>query len=754
MRSFRVLASVLLLAAWAAAADLTIQVLDPQSAAVSGARVSLFRGGTRALAVRTTSAEGAAVFPGVPAGEYRVEVLAPGFAPASAAVNVSEDNTPTLAKTGPGWGARTLTVRLAVAAAPETVVVTATRTPVAAAEAGAAVASLDAPALDLLQPIAAGDALRFLPGAVVNTAGRRGGQASLFVRGGESRYNKVILDGVPVNDPGGIFDFGIVPMSQVDRVEFVRGPASALYGSDAMTSVVQLWTATGHTRTPELRFGGDGGTFAGARGFASVAGARGRFDYNLFGEQQSAQGQGVNDAYSNALQGANVGVVLSDKVTLRLHARHSNARSGVQGAWDFNGRKLLPPDVDAYARQNNFAASAELAVAAPGPWQHRFSGYEYHHKTLNQDAQPDRGCDPINFNFLDCYFSAPADINRAGFSYQGEYAPRSWARSVFGYDFEDENGSFDSQYLTLDFTTFTPFTGASHIRGLRRNHALFGQQTLIWRRLTFIAGLRYIHNESFGNRAVPSASASLVALRGGQLFSGTRLRFRFGEGFKEPRFEESFGVIGTFPTNPNPKLRPEENRSLEAGVEQSIAAGKLFVTATYFHNLFRDQIAWLSDPVTFIGQYFNLSRALAHGAEIGVHSRITGALAAEASYAYTSTQVLAGLADPLYATGRPLLRRPRHSGMMRLMYSGTRWGGSVQGSFVGRRVDSDFLGLGVDHAAGYARVDLGGWHALTRRVTAYVNVENPLDRRYQEVVGYPALRANFRAGMRFRVGGE
>jgi outer membrane cobalamin receptor len=744
MRSLRVLASVLLLATSAAAADFTIKVLDPQSAAVSGARVALFRQGTRAVAARTTSAEGAAVFPGLPAGEYRVEVLAPGFAPATAAANLSEDNTPTL-----------VTVRLAVAAPPETVVVTATRMPVAAAEAGAEVASLDALALELLQPVATADALRFLPGAVVNTAGRRGGQASLFVRGGDSRYNKVIVDGVPGNDPGGIFDFGVVPMSQVDRMEFVRGPASALYGSDAMTSVVQLWTATGHTPTPELRFGAEGGTFASARGFASLAGARGRFDYNLFGEQESTQGQGVNDAYSNALQGANLGVALSDKATLRLHARHANARSGVQGAWDFNGRKLLPPDVDAYARQNNFAASAELAVAAPGAWQHRLSGYEYHHQTLNQDTLADRGCDPVNFNFLDCYFSAPADINRAGFSYQGEYTPRSWARTVFGYDFEDENGSFDSQYLTLDFTTFSPFTGASHIRGLRRNHALFGQQTLIWRRLTFIAGLRYIHNESFGQRAVPSASVSLMALRGGQLFSGTRLRFSFGEGIKEPRFEETFGVIGTFPTNPNPKLRPEENRSLEAGVQQSIAAGKVFVTATYFHNIFRDQIAWQSDPVTFIGQYFNLSRALAHGAEVGVHSRLAGALAAEASYAYTSTQILAtGSSDPLYAVGRPLLRRPRHSGTMRVMYSGARWGGSVAGSLVGRRADSDFLGFGIDHAAGYARVDLGGWYALTRRITAYLKVENALDRHYQEVVGYPALRANFRAGMRFRVGGE
>ena len=75
--------------------------------------------------------------------------------------------------------------------------------------------------------------------------------SSLFVRGGESNYNKVIIDGVPVNDPGGIFDFGVVPMDNVERVEMVRGPESTIYGSDAMTSTVQMWTSTGDTRTPE-----------------------------------------------------------------------------------------------------------------------------------------------------------------------------------------------------------------------------------------------------------------------------------------------------------------------------------------------------------------------------------------------------------------------------------------------------------------------------------------------------------------------
>ncbi len=729
----------------AQAADLKIKVLDPRSAVVAGAQVALYPAeGSQVLGLQNSSAEGTAVFTGLEAGAYRVEVLAPGFAPQKVAVRAPQQSS--------------AEVQLTVAGPEQTVVVTATRTPVPIEESGTSVALLDQPALENMQPVAANDALRFLPGAVVATAGQRGGLASLFVRGGESRYNKVIVDGVPVNEPGGTFDFGVVPLTQVERVEFLRGPASVLYGSDAMTSVVQMWSATGHTRVPEFRFGAEGGTFFSARGFASLAGARGRFDYNFFGEQQNTGGQGVNDEYSSASQGANLGVLLSNRASVRLRTRHANSRTGVQNEWNFNGQPLLPPDSDAFARQNNLLASAELNLAAPARWQHRFLGFEYRHTRLDQDTVADRGCDPASFNFLDCFFVSPFAVNRAGFEYQGEYSPRNWAHTTFGYQFEDENGSADSQFLTADFSQFppAPFIGTSHTRGLRRNHAVYGEEAVVRGRIALRAGGRYVHNESFlGDKVVPQATLTLLALRGGDVLSGTRLRFAYSEGIKEPRFEETFGISGTFPSNPNPNLRPEQNRSLEAGVQQGLWGGKSSLAATYFNNLFRNQIAFQTDPVTFIGQYFNVNRSLAHGAELEFHSRLRSSVALDAAYVYTSTQILAapGASSP-NATGEPLLRRPKHSGSLLLNYFGNRWGGNLAGSFVGRRFDSDFLGFGIDHAAGYALVNMGGWFNVNRYMTAYLNVENVLNRRYNEVVGYPALKANFRAGMRFRIGGE
>jgi vitamin B12 transporter len=731
----------LILSAAASAADLKIKVVDPQSAVVAGAQVSLMRGNeSKVLATQSTSAAGTAIFPMPGAGTYQIQVLAPGFA--AATVEVSSQTE--------------LTVRLRLATTSETVVVSATRTPVPEEAAGADVETLSGAQLTTMQPVAANDAMRFLPGAVINTAGQHGGLSSLFVRGGESNYNKVIVDGVTVNEPGGTFDFGTLSLAQGDRMEFVRGAQSTLYGSDAMTSVVQVWTRAGSSRVPELRFAADGGNLGTASGHASLAGARGRYDYNVFGDQFNSNGSGVNDAYSDSLEGANVGATLSDSASLRVRFRHANSHTGLPGEWNFNGyvplvpangrsEPLVPlqPDPNDWSQLNNLLGSVELTVAVPSGWQHRFSGFDYLYRynelNLNGDAQrTDPFGDPIDFA------SHEVDhINRAGFEYQGDYSEGSRAHTTFGYRIENENGFVGD----IDFPPQT--------HGQRLNNDVYLQQQLTLGRLSVIAGGRFVHDSAFGNTGLPRVALSLQALRGGEIFSGTRLRFSYATGFKEPRLEETFA--GPPYTQPNLGLKPERSRSFEAGLLQDFFRGRVALNATYFNNLFHEQINYVTvDPVNFIGEYVNVNEAFAQGAEVTIEAKLRPRLLLNTAYTYTSSQYLDNPApfDAVYDPGQPLLRRPKHSGTLLLSYLGSRWGANLGGSFVGRRADSDFYGFGIDHAAGYVRADLGGWYAVRPRVTAYVNVENALDRRYNEVVGYPALPITFRAGVRFRIGGE
>ncbi len=722
-----VVALLSFLSSVALAADLKIKVIDPQSAAVAGAQVLLLRSAdSRILDTQHTSPEGSVAFQVPDSHGYQLKVLAPGFAAESIAVNAETE----------------LTIKLHLAVSSETVVVSATRTPVSGEASGADVDSLTTSQLTTMRPVVAADAVRFLPGAIVNDSGQRGGLTSLFVRGGESRYNKVIVDGVTVNEPGGTFDFGTLPMDQADRMEFVRGAQSTLYGSDAMTSVVQVWTRTGSTRVPELRFGADGGNFSTANGYASLAGARGRFDYNLFANQFNTQGEGINSAYSDSLQGGNVGAALNDHISVRARLRHSNSHSGLPGEWNFNGAALVPPDPIDHSHLNTILGSVELAVAQPSGWQHHFTAFDYSYRydELNPTGDPQR-VSPLYGQF-DFPSHEVDHINRIGFEYQGDYSERAWAHTTFGYRVENENGLVGD----VNFGR-TP--------GQRLNNDAYLQQQVTWKTLTAIAGGRFVHNSAFGNTAVPRVSLVWQALRGANILSGTRLRFSYATGFKEPRLEETFA--GAPYSNPNPGLKPERSRSFEAGLQQELLRGRLLLNATYFNNLFHDQINYeIVDPVNFIGEYVNVNKSLAHGAEITLQAKLTSRLLLNSAYTYTSTQILDNPAptDSQFEPGDPLLRRPKHSATETLSYLGSRWGANLSGSFVGWRPDDDFLGFGINHAPGYVRADIGGWYAIHPRITAYLNVENALDRRYNEVVGYPALPINFRAGFRFRLGGE
>ena len=724
-----------------ASAEIKIKVVDPQDAVVAGAEVQLLKTDSSSpAAVQTTSPEGLVIFRETASTSYRIQVLAAGFAAETAALSPTVEIT---------------TIKLRLATAAETVVVTATRTPVPSQASGADVSTLSSGQLEVMHPIAADDAMRFLPGTVVNTAGQRGGISSLFVRGGDSTYNKVIVDGVTVNEPGGTFDFGTLPLEQADRLEFVRGAQSTLYGTDAMTSVIQVWTRTGSTPVPELRFGADGGNFGTANGDASLAGARGRFDYNAFADQFNTNGQGINDSYSDSLQGANVGVALTDQIALRARNRHSNSHTGIPGEWSFNGydplvpsngpgEPLVPlqPDPTEWSQYNNILGSVDLAVAMPSGWQHHFTAFDYlyRYNELNVNGDParvDPFGDPIDFA------SHEVDrINRVGFEYQGDYSERTWAHSTFGYRVENENG-------------FVGDVNFGQTHGQRLNNDFYFQQQLTIGRLTAIAGGRFIHNSAYGNTGVPRVALTLLALRGGEIFSGTRLRFSYSTGFKEPRLEETFaGPPFSFA---NPSLKPERARAFEAGLAQDFYQGKYTLTATYFNNLFHDQINYEEiDLVNFIGQYLNVNKAFAQGAEVNLQAKLRSRLLLNTAYTYTSTEILDNPApiDNQYLPGMPLLRRPKHSATALLSYLGSRWGANLGGSFVGRRPDDDFDNFNINHAAGYVRVDLGGWYAINSRITAYANVQNALNAHYNEVVGYPALTANFRAGFRFRIGGE
>src|SRR6202162_2782420 len=175
------------------------------------------------------------------------------------------------------------------------------------------------------QAVTLPDVLAYSPGVTFGRTGANGGTASIFLNGGNSNFTKVLIDGTPINPPGGAVDFSILTLDNVDKIEVVRGAESALYGTDAVSGVIQLFSHRGITRIPEVNLFAEGGGFSSARGGAQIAGLLGAFDYSLAGSYFQTDGQGSNDAFLNRSLSGNFGYRFTDANHLRLTVRGNSS---------------------------------------------------------------------------------------------------------------------------------------------------------------------------------------------------------------------------------------------------------------------------------------------------------------------------------------------------------------------------------------------------------------------------------------------
>ncbi|HXX24310.1 MAG TPA: TonB-dependent receptor plug domain-containing protein, partial [Terriglobia bacterium] len=218
-----------------AAGTIQGKVVDPLGAVVPGADVVLLQNG-KAVSSTKSDQEGNFAFTPVEAGQYLVRVTAPGFTTQdSSAVNLAEARTVNLE------------VALQVGALRQQIVVSDTGTSLPESQVGSSVTVLDQSQLDAFNKLDLLDVLRQVPGLAVLQTGERGGTVSIFARGGNSNFNKVLIDGIPANDIGGEFEFANLSASGANQVEVFRGANSVLYGADALGSVIQITTRRGST---------------------------------------------------------------------------------------------------------------------------------------------------------------------------------------------------------------------------------------------------------------------------------------------------------------------------------------------------------------------------------------------------------------------------------------------------------------------------------------------------------------------------
>lgn len=712
-------------------------VRDPEGRPVEGARVTC--GPKSAL----TDGEGRFAFPET--ARCAVTVVLPGFDPTTALATEASD----------------LTIDLALAALSERVLVSAARSETTMEEAGVAATIVTRRDIEQREFPMVPDLLREVPGLHVTRFGRQGALTQVFARGSQRTGTLVMIDGIPINDPGGDLNFAHLATGDIERMEVIRGPESALFGAEASAAVIQLFTRRGN---PERRLPGgslsyERGIFQSDRWIANLAGGLGdRIDYSLTAQQLHTVGQYQNDFYRNTTGTASLGFRLSQATQLRAIYRGFDSHAGspnrvAYGVFDFDANRQNRDSVAALriddVRGRNYA---QRILFGHHRLRDRFNDERvdgpYPIAAILRDVDT-----PVRRTYLVQLLDPrnlphPSDLppgtrlrttsvtlrpdsglsttHRTNFDYQGTLAHRDGA-AIFGYEFESQGGTISRQDVT------------------RENHGVFvHKQHSIANRISLAGGIRFERNSVFGRRFTPRVSGSVRLFGEHGILSSTYLRVSAGRGITEPSLLQVFARESTYVGNPN--LRLERTASYEAGIVQEWFRRRLRTEVAAFRNSFRDLIVFATGSP--IGTWENVDASWARGFEFSAQGKFLKYVTASGSYTLLWTRITNSRSPNSLTTGigQELMRRPRNSGSLALSIAPRRWffqGGAV---FMGERQDSDVFG--VTRNPGYHNAFAGGSYRLNNLVSPFFRVDNLTNTRFEEVLGYANLARTVRGGLR------
>jgi vitamin B12 transporter len=642
----------------------------------------------------------------------------------------------------------------------ESIVVTATGTPTPQPQTGAATDVIGPQELELNTDLVS--ALRLMPGTAVVQTGQRGGQTSVFVRGGDSDSNLVQVNGVNAGDLGGRFDFGQLTTAAMERTEVYRGPNSSLYGADAESGVVNVMTQHGTTSFPSLIFHGDWGRFQTSHEDLTAAGTFGKLDYLGAYDWLQTENDLPHDQFHVGTATGNVGLALTGSTQLRGTLYYSTGATGVPGTFAFHqiSDNATEKDQDLYigASIDNQTTPDFHNMVRYGATRKReqFHLWEASGILQTYDMYGDQAYfgNPVTIKGANGYTASGQAIldypgifpqgyqlvsNRDALVYQGNYTVTPHLVAQIGFQYEDERGSEpgSSYYAPVDRTNYD-YRAAVH--GDFKS------------RLFYTLGGDLEHYSLFGVQTTPRAGVSFYALRPRRgIFSGTRILFNFGDAVREPsltdefyslyNFLKTYGGQDTIAQMHVAPIQAPTARTYEGGFEQSLASEHLIFKASFFHNQFGRQIEYvgwnlipallpnlsaqqqnaLEQQLQTDGAYeltLNTEAFRAMGVEATLESGIGRYLFLRGGYTYLDSVIQRSYTNddvdllgpvPTYngipvGTYSPLVgarpfRRPPHTGFFSASYSRSRVTLLFNSAFASRSDDSTFLG-GSDQNGG------------------------------------------------------
>ncbi|MCA3358480.1 MAG: TonB-dependent receptor [Roseomonas sp.] len=618
------------------------------------------------------------------------------------------------------------------ASIPETIV-TATRIPTPQERLPAATTVIDRQIIEERGYVTLADALVSVPGFNIIPSGGMGQVTSGFMRGTNSNHVLVLRDGVPMNDashPSGAFNFGNTLLGDIERIEVVRGPVSAIYGTSAIGGVINLITRRAPADRRAQSYGElAGGTNYTARGVAGVAGTIGNTDYGVTGQSLSTRGsnavaprfynnQGEHDGFRSAVITARGGVNLGETAPASLLGM-----TRLDGLVTMRENRLgldnIPNDDPNYSGDDRnwmgFLRSATELLG--GDWT----------TGLTLSATEDRRR----------YTNWPDSLNRstADDLYRGRRDRLSWDNTVRLSDF----GILTANNLVFGAGSENESAFTNSVLGSFRQNvdksqqnsfAYIGTQHRLAERLDVTTALR---------QDAPDGLDGATTWRLGGVLSlpeiASRLIASGGTAFKAPSVYQRYG-INNFGFRGNPELRPEHATAWEAGIETDLTTS-ITLSALYFESRIRDLIESTSD----FRSNRNIARAHIQGGEFGVNWRHSDSFSMRAAWTVQEAR------DE--AKDTPLARRPRNSASLSPRIAPkVDWVDVPNARLI---IAPEFIYVGK--AWDYVYPDNGGFGSngyndegfvfnmtvslpLAQQITAFIEARNLGNRRYEPANGF------------------
>jgi vitamin B12 transporter len=608
----------------------------------------------------------------------------------------------------------------------ETLVVTATRSPVEADTVGTIVTVLDQRAIEAAQTPAVVELLATTPGVSFTRNGGPGTSTTVNIRGAEGQHTVVLIDGVKLNDPSstqGGYNFGGLLIGDVSRIEVLRGAQSTLWGSQAIGGVVNVVTAE-PTRALQGNIDVEGGARDTAYLRAGIGGVTERLDWRLAGGYYTTSGFSAyatgteDDGYQNNGLAGRARLKIADGVSAEVRAVWSD------GEYDFDAWNGDSPE---YGKTEELVVYTGLNFdLLGGRWKNRI-GYAYT-DTQRQNINPATPSVPLTFD--------AAGENRR-WEYQGNFAITDAWNANFGLETED------SEMKTRSPSTFDP-TPAFRTGKAGIDSAYVQLQGEVIPGLTITAGLRQDSHDTYGDHTLGQLAAAWSLNDG-----ATVLRASFGQGFRAPGLYELYSEYG------NLDLAPEEFDSWEAGIQQRLG-DDITVSATYFRREADNEIRYNScsfgttDPLCYVsgvqrwGYYKNILKTEAQGIELIGDATVGDQLTLSANYTWTEAKNASGGTFD----GNLLVRRPEHMGNLSATWA---WTPDVSTGVSLRYVGEVFTNeANTTTLDAYTLVDLKGSWKVNDRIELYGRVENLFDEDYQTVPNYGAPGRGAFVGLRYR----